>query len=204
MVSRGAFIVFEGIDGSGKSTHIRLLSRSLRKQGYDVLWTSEPSRGRIGRFIREYVERRKSRLPPEVEALLFAADRFEHIRRTVEPSLEKGRIVISDRYVHSSLAYQGAEGVSLKWIRDLNRFAPKPDLVILLDVSPETGLGRMRRNRRTVFEVYSYQQRVRALYLQFSSQGEMITVEAKRSVEEVQRDIAIILQDFLEGRKINT
>ena len=93
--------------------------------------------------------------------------------------------------------------MSLRWIRDLNRFAPKPDLVILLDVSPETGLGRMRRNRRTVFEVLSNQHRVRALYLQFADLGEMVRVDAKRSVEEVQGDIVIIIQDFLEGRNMN-
>ena len=201
MVRRGAFIVFEGIDGSGKSTHIRLLCRDLREQGHDMLWTSEPSRGRIGRFIREYVERRRSRLPPEVEALLFAADRFQHVRRIIEPGLERGRIVVSDRYIHSSLAYQGAEGVSLGWIRELNRFAPMPDLCILLDVSPETGLGRMRRHRRTVFEVYTYQQKVRALYLQFAEQGELVKVDADRSVDEVQGDISSLVQDLLRSRE---
>ena len=201
MARRGAFIVFEGIDGSGKSTHIRLLCRDLREQGHDVLWTSEPSRGRIGRFIREYVERRRSRLPPEVEALLFAADRFQHVRRIIEPGLERGHIVVSDRYIHSSLAYQGAEGVSLGWIRELNMFAPMPDLCILLDVSPETGLGRMRRHRRTVFEVYTYQQKVRALYLQFAEQGELVKVDADRPVDEVQGDISALVQDLLRGRE---
>ncbi|MFQ6053954.1 MAG: dTMP kinase, partial [Candidatus Bathyarchaeia archaeon] len=159
----------------------------------------EPSRGRIGRFIREYSERRGRRLPPEVEALLFAADRFEHVRRIIEPALDGGRIVVSDRYIHSSLAYQGAEGVSLEWIRELNRFAPRPDLGILLDVSPETGLGRMRR-RRTVFEVYTYQQRVRALYLKFAEDGELVKVDADRPVEAVQRDVSALVRGVIEGR----
>ena len=200
MAKRGAFIVFEGIDGSGKSTHIRLLSRELRQQGYDVLETSEPSRGRIGMFIRKYVERRERRLPTEVEALLFAADRFEHLKKIIEPALEEGRIVVSDRYLHSSLAYQGAEGTSLEWIREVNSFALKPDLCILLDVGPETGLGRMRRSRRTVFEVFTFQQKVRNLYLQFAEQGELVKVSADRSVEEVQREISALVHELLGDR----
>jgi len=203
MAKRGAFIVFEGIDGSGKSTHIKLLSQELREQGYDVLETSEPSRGRIGRFIREYVERRGRRLPADVEALLFAADRFEHLKKTIEPALEQGRIVVSDRYVHSSLAYQGAEGVSLEWVREVNRFTLEPDLCILLDVGPETGLGRMRRRRRTVFEVYTFQQRVRNLYLQFAEQGEMVKVAADGPVEEVQREISALVHELLGNRRPN-
>ena len=200
MAKRGAFIVFEGIDGSGKSTHIRLLSRDLRQQGYDVLETSEPSRGRIGMFIRKYVERRVRRLPTEVEALLFAADRFEHLKKIIEPALEEGRIVVSDRYLHSSLAYQGAEGTSLEWIREVNSFAPKPNLCILLDVGPETGLGRMRRSRRTVFEVFTFQQKVRNLYLQFAEQGELVKVSADRSVDEVQREISALVHELLGDR----
>ena len=200
MARRGAFIVFEGIDGSGKSTHIRLLCSELSQQGHDVLRTSEPSRGRIGRFIREYSKSGRGRLLPEVEALLFAADRFEHVRRVIEPALGRGRIVVSDRYVHSALAYQGAEGASLDWLREMNRFAPSPDLCILLDVSPDTGLGRMRRRRRTVFEVYTYQQKVRALYLRFAEQGELVRVDSDRPVEEVHQDISSLVQGTLEGR----
>jgi dTMP kinase len=203
MAKRGAFIVFEGIDGSGKSTHIKLLCGELREQGYDVLETSEPSRGRIGRFIRDYVEHRGRRLPAEVESLLFAADRFEHQKKTIEPALEQGQIVVSDRYVHSSLAYQGAEGVSIEWVREVNCFALNPDLCILLDVGPETGLGRMRRRRRTVFEVYTFQQRVRNLYLQFVEQGEMVKIAAERPIEEVQREISALVHEILGNRQPN-
>lgn len=201
MVGRGAFIVLEGIDGSGKSTHIRLLCRDLRQMGRNVLRTTEPSRGQIGRFIREYMKRDWRRLPAETETLLFAADRFEHVRRVIEPALKSGRIVVSDRYVHSSLAYQGAEGARLDWIKEVNGFAPRPDLCILLDVVPETGMGRMRKRRRTVFETYTYQQRVRAFYLRFVEQGELIRVDADRPVDEVHRDISSLVQNTLEKRK---
>jgi dTMP kinase len=163
-----------------------------------VLQTSEPSRGRIGRFIREHVENRKRRLSYEVEALLFAADRFEHLRQIIKPALEKGRIVVSDRYLHSSLAYQGAEGVNLEWIREMNTFALKPDLCILLDVAPETGLDRLKRRRRTVFEVYTFQQKVRDIYLRLAEQGELAMIDANRSVEEVQREVSNLVQGILK------
>ena len=155
MARRGVFIVFEGIDGSGKSTHIKALAKELKGRGYNVIQTSEPSKDRIGNFIRRYAERNDHRLTPETEALLFAADRFEHVMTVVEPALKRGRIVISDRYLYSSLAYQGAGGLDLDWIREMNRFAPKPDLGILLDLPPEFSLQRVER-RKTVFEVSDY------------------------------------------------
>ena len=159
MAKRGVFIVFEGIDGSGKSTHIKALAEELRSQGYGVLQTSEPSRDRIGNFIRRYAERNDSRLTSETEALLFAADRFEHVKTVIEPALRRGRIVISDRYLYSSLAYQGAGGLEVDWIREMNRFAPKPDLGILLDILPEFSLQRVNR-RKTVFEDSDYLRKV--------------------------------------------
>jgi len=201
MARRGSFIVFEGLDGSGKSTHIRALCRELMLQGWDVLRTSEPSRGRIGKFIRAYVEHRERRLPPEIEVLLYAADRFDHLKRIIEPALERGEIVVSDRYVHSSLAYQGAGGLSIEWIRELNKFAMKPDLIILLDVPPETGLGRMRRRRRTVFEVYPVQQKVRNIYMQLVQKGELMSIDANRPFREVQADVYESVMNLLEGKQ---
>jgi dTMP kinase len=199
MVKRGAFIVFEGIDGSGKSTHMRLLIDDLKRRGYDVLQTAEPTNGAIGAFIREYMGSATTRLSPEVEALLFAADRFEHVREVIEPGIERGQIVVSDRYLHSTLAYQGAAGLSLEWIREINRFAPAPDRCILLDVSPEMGLSRLGRRRRTVFEELAIQREVRRLYLDFVRRGEMVKVEAEGSVEEVQRQVSSIVMNLLQG-----
>lgn len=195
-MSRGFFIVFEGIDGSGKSTHINILSKELRQQGFNVLKTSEPSRGRVGKFIRRYSKSNRQRLPPETEALLFAADRFEHVQLIIEPALRRNRIVISDRFLHSSLAYQGAMGASLDWIREMNRFASKPDLGILLDIHPEYSLNRVNR-RRTVFEDPDYLQKVRALYLEFVRQEELVKVDADRPKKIVQQEISSIVQAFL-------
>lgn len=197
MEDRGVFIVFEGIDGSGKSTHIKFISKKLHEQGHDVLQTSEPSRGRVGNFIRRYAKSNNTRLPPETEALLFAADRFEHVKLTIKPALVRGVIVISDRFVHSSLAYQGAAGVSLEWIREMNRFIPKPDLGILLDIQPEYSLHRVNR-RRTIFEDPDYLRKVRELYLQFVRHGELVKVDADRPKKAVQEDVSTLVQAVIE------
>ncbi len=200
MAKRGVFIVFEGIDGSGKSTHIKALAEELRGRGYSVLQTSEPSKDRIGNFIRRYAERNDSRLTPETEALLFAADRFEHVKTVIEPALKRGRIVISDRYFYSSLAYQGAGGLEVDWIREMNRFAPKPDLGILLDILPEFSLQRVNR-RKTVFEDSDYLRKVRNIYLQLVEEGELVRIDADKPRKAVQAEIFSLVQELLESER---
>ncbi len=197
MAERGLFIVFEGIDGSGKTTHIDLLGEELEKRGYGVLKTMEPTKGRIGALIRKYAEAGERSLSPEAEALLFAADRFEH-GREIEEALERGRVVLSDRYLHSTLAYQGAAGVSLGWIREMNRFALKPDLTILLDIDPDASLGRVRGRRRTVFERNDYLRGVRELYLSFAEAGELVRIDASRPVGDVHREVLARVEELLD------
>jgi len=196
MADKGIFIVFEGIDGSGKSTHIRKLAKELRSAGRVVVETAEPSKDEIGSFIRRYARRNDGRLPVEVEALLFAADRRMHLKNVVEPALEKGHIVISDRYLHSTLAYQGALGLEQDWIRELNRFAIKPDLTLYLDILPEISLLRMKR-KKTVFEVTDYLSKVRNIYLQFVKQDEMVKIDADRSKKAIFKDILTLVNKFL-------
>jgi len=196
MAAKGIFIVFEGIDGSGKSTHIRKLAKELRSIGHVVIETAEPSKDEIGSFIRRYARRNDGRLPVEVEALLFAADRRMHLKNVVLPALEKGHIVISDRYLHSTLAYQGALGLEGNWIRELNRFAIKPDLTLLLDILPEISLLRMKR-KKTVFEVTDYLSKVRNIYLQFVDQEEMIKIDADRSKKLIYEEILAHVEKFL-------
>ena len=200
MAKKGVFIVFEGIDGSGKSTHIKALAEELRSKGYGVLQTSEPSKDRIGNFIRRYAERNDSRLTPETEALLFAADRFEHVKTVIEPALRRGRIVISDRYLYSSLAYQGAGGLEVDWIREMNRFAPKPDLGILLDILPEFSLQRVNR-RKTVFEDSDYLRKVRNIYLQLVEEGELVRIDADKPRKAVLMEVLSLVQELLEGER---
>jgi dTMP kinase len=197
MAAKGTFIVFEGIDGSGKSTHIKMLAGKLREEGYTVVVTAEPSRDDIGKLIRRYAKRSEERLPAEAEALLFAADRKMHLKKVVLPAIKRGQIVISDRYLHSTLAYQGALGLDLDWIMELNRFALKPDLTILLDILPEYSLERVKR-KKTVFEVTEYLRKVREIYLRYVELGDLVKIDADRSRKVIQSEIHEIVQGFLK------
>ncbi len=198
-MKRGLFIVFEGIDGSGKDTHIKLLSEELRQQGHSVLETAEPSGNEVGALLRRYQRKSGKRLPAETEALLYTADRYEHVRNIVEPALKKGQIVLSNRYFYSTLAYQGAMGVDLDWIREMNRFAPKPDASILLDILPEFSLRRLKR-RRTVFEQLENLRRVREIYVRLVKGGELLRVDADRPKRIVQAELLGFVQELLESR----
>jgi dTMP kinase len=196
MAPRGWFIVFEGVDGSGKSTQLDLLSMKLRDQGIDHMLEREPSDGSIGRFIRDYAEAGERYLSPESEALLFTADRFEHSKR-IEIILEQGLTVICDRYYHSTLAYQGAAGVDVAWLRDLQKFALKPDLVLLLDVDPEWSLMRVSGRTLTVFENRNYLKMVRDLYISFAKKGEMRIVDTGRPVDEVEAEVLRLVEELI-------
>jgi|SRR5690625_251825 len=152
------FITLEGIDGSGTTTQVQRLAQALRTADKAVTTTYEPSDGRIGRLIREALQRRALQHgdagpDPSMLALLFAADRIDHLRTVVEPALARGEIVISDRYVHSSLAYQGAM-LDARWVDAINAGARRADLVLWLDVPVEDALARVshRGEAREIFE----------------------------------------------------
>ncbi len=185
---RGAFICIEGIDASGKTVQARRLVKNLRALGYDAIYTTEPSRGAVGRLVKRLILSVERRAPSAMEALLFAADRLDHLQREVMPALAAGGIVVSDRYVHSSLAYQGAAGLDLKWIKEVNRFAIKPDLVIYLDVPPEVVIERIKR-KPSVMETLENQRRVRELYLKLVEEGELVLLNGNRPIEEVAKDV---------------
>lgn len=144
----GLFLVVEGMDGAGKSTQIRRLAAYVAQvTGQEPVLTLEPGGTAIGQRIRAILlDPASSALSPQAEALLYAADRGQHVAEVVRPALEAGRVVISDRYVDSSLAYQGlARGLGVQEILDLSLWATGdllPDLVVLLDLPPETGRGR--------------------------------------------------------------
>jgi dTMP kinase len=189
--SRAALIVLEGGDGAGKTIQARYLRSALRRKGYNVHPTAEPSRSTIGRLIRrDFLYGRK--MSPEVEALLFAADRFIHLKSEVRPALSAGKIVVCDRYMYASFAYQGAQGLDLKWLHEINRFAEKPDLAIYLDVPAETGLKRIRR-KKSVLEELHLQRRVRQEYLKLVQAGELVLVDSSRPIQQVSEDIVALV-----------
>jgi len=198
MGSKGVFICIEGLDASGKTTHSRRLVRNLRRRGFDAVYTTEPSRGEIGSFIRTYILQRRRRVPSVVEALLFAVDRIDHVENRVKPTLEEGKIVVSDRYVYSSLAYQGAAGLDLKWIEEINRLALPPDLAIYIDVPPEVVVKRIRR-KKSVMERLETQRRVREVYMKFVENGRLVPVDGNRPKDEVAKDILTVVLDFLKN-----
>jgi len=193
---KGFFVCIEGIDGCGKTTHARLLVENLRKLGYDAVYTTEPTEGKIGFFIKEYLFKVGERYSSIVEALLFAADRVEHVEKEIKPALEQGKIVVSDRYVYSSLAYQSAAGLDLEWIKTLNKWIISPDLALLIDVPPEEALQRIRR-KKSIMENLENQKKVQKVYQKFVEQGELIKIDGTRSVEEVAMEILnIVLEHF--------
>lgn len=194
MVKRGVFICLEGIDASGKSTQARWLVRNLRRRGFDAIYTTEPSDGEIGKFIKRYVLQRKRRIPAVVEALLFAVDRIDHVESKIERALESGKIVVSDRYVYSSLAYQGAAGLDVSWIKQVNKMALTPDLAIYIDVPPEVVVKRMKR-RRSVMETLETQRRVRGVYMQLVREKRLVLIDGNRPAREVVQNIlAVVLK----------
>jgi dTMP kinase len=142
----GKLIVFEGIDGTGKSTQITLLARYLENLGFSVVITREPTNGSYGKKIRQlYVNRGEISQQEELE--LFLADRREHVEQLILPSLQQGKIVLCDRYYLSTAAYQGANGFDPLDILQLNDFAPTPDIALLFEVSIETSLHRITEGR---------------------------------------------------------
>jgi dTMP kinase len=162
--TKPCFIVFEGIDGSGKSTQAKILAGRLADSGIPVLLTAEPSDGPIGRMIKSLT----TRLAPEEEARLFTEDRRDHVRRVILPALAEGRTVICDRYVYSSVAYQGARGLDPSAVLSQQTpFAPHPDIIFLLEIPVDVALARIasaRGDRFSAFEVRADLEAVDAVY----------------------------------------
>lgn len=186
------FIVLEGLDGAGTTTQSRLLSDLLRARGKTVHETREPSDGPIGVQIRQALTRRLvgrsgDRLAPETIALLFAADRIDHVREEVAPALDAGKIVVSDRYVHSSIAYQGSE-LPVEWVVEINQRARPADLVVYVEVPTEVCLQRIdARGERELFEKAEFLAAVAERYEDaFRLRADpVVRVDGTRTIEEV-------------------
>ena len=200
MKKKGVFICIEGLDGSGKTTHVHRLVRNLQKKGFDAVYTTEPGRGELGKFIRASVLQGKKRVPRVVEAVLFAVDRVEHLEKTVKPALREGKVVVSDRCVYSSLAYQGAAGLDLEWIEEINRFALPPDLALYIDVPPEVVVDRIRR-KKSVMERLETQRKVKQVYMKFVDNEKLISIDGDRKKIEVEKNILTVIIEFLQNHK---
>jgi len=196
---QGAFICIEGLDGCGKTTHAKLLAKKLWRN-YNAVYTAEPSRGKIGTFIRKRYLYGEKRFSSVAEALLFAADRVEHVENEVLPALRRGKLVISDRYIYSSLAYQGATGLSLDWIEKINKHALRADLAVFIDVDPKIVIRRLKPVR-SVMENFETQQKVREIYLEFVEKGELVRIDGNKPKGEVAAELFALVLNFLKTRR---
>ena len=196
--SEGTFIVFEGIDGTGKSTQIELLAQALSRLGHQVVFSRETTEGMYGQKIRE-LYRKRSTVSTGEELDLFMQDRREHIDTLIGPSLAAGKIVLCDRYFLSTAAYQGAAGCSPAAIIDLHRFAPAPDLAIIIEVFPRTCIRRItekRGDQLNDFEQLESLKKVDSIFKEMDLPY-IERIDGSAAVEEVHRQVLGLIDKLL-------
>lgn len=204
----GILITFEGIEGTGKSTHAKLLYEYLQGRGFDVVLTGEPGGTQIGEKIRELLlSSEYKEVSPVTELLLYNASRVQHIQEVILPAMNKGAIVITDRFTDSTVAYQGyGRGIDLNIINSIKRIVAaglQPDITILLDLDVEVGLRRNRginKTDRLELEDVEFHKRVRNGYLEIATkEPERIKlIDASKSIKQVHNRIIKIIMDFLK------
>ena len=187
------FITFEGIEGSGKSTQIQMLKEFFEKKSLKAFFTKEPGSSEIGKEIRSILLNKENKIYPQTEIFLIFADRVQHVQEIVKPNLNEGKIVVSDRYYDSSVAYQGQrEGISKIEIYELieNLDLPTPDITFLLDLPANVGLKRAKNRAsldRLESEEISFHEGVRQNYLDLQEQNfqRIVKIDATQSPNEI-------------------
>lgn len=199
-MNKGLLIVFEGIDGSGKTTQSKRLQQTFLDRGQDSVWFREPGDSPSGRRIRE-LAMTDQHLSPEDELALFVEDRRENVRINITPNLMLGNRVILDRYYFSSACYQGARGMDPDAILALHAaFAPRPDLALYIDVDVQSAIERISRNRseRAIrFEVEEYLEKVRSHYLRLCEGGHLLRIDGQGDEDQVFDAIIQLCGDLL-------
>jgi dTMP kinase len=204
-LSKGILIAFEGIDGSGKSTHAKILYDDLIARGFDAVFLKEPTNGMWGDKIRKIAKFGREGISPKEELDYFINDRIEDVQNNIGPSLRAKRIVIMDRYYISTMAYQGAILGNPEEIRQLNeKFAPLPDAVFLLDLEPDIAISRIIKGRDIVspgFEQEDYLRKVRAIFNDLNFPG-LRRIDAMLDVrqikDEIYGDVDALLRKYIE------
>ncbi len=204
----GVFVCFEGGDGSGKSTQSRALAGWLESEGYAVRLTFEPGDTEVGVRVREIVlDPATGELADRTESLLYAADKAEHVHRVVQPALDRGEVVITDRYVDSMLAYQGSgRPLDLSEVEHVARWAThdlRPHLTVVLDLAPDHGLGRFAGRDRIEGESVEFHERVRAAYLEMAEldPDHYLVVDARLPVDVIAATVAERVRPLLSQAK---
>ena len=202
---RGKFITLEGIEGSGKSTSLDTISKNLETLNIEFIITKEPGGGPLGKDLRKMLLDKKTSISSEVELLLMMADRKNHIENIVEPNLEKGIWVISDRYLDSSYAYQGGgrqiDVSKIDLLTELLKL-PIPDLTLLFDLSPEIALQRAKNRSeldRFESEPIDFHQRIRETYLTLANDNieRYIVIDASKDIQNVKDQVQKKLNQFI-------
>ena len=198
------FITFEGIDGVGKSTQLDLLESWLLSGGHQVVRTLEPGGTELGQEIRHLLLHRKGNVAPRAEALLYAADRAHHVTTKIEPALDSGKVVLSDRYFDSSIAYQGAaRQLEVNEVRDISLWAVgglEPDLTFLLDMPAAQALSRRddtgTEPDRLESEEVSFFERARAQYLELATADRFEVIDATMSVQDIHKAVLARVEKY--------
>jgi dTMP kinase len=204
LIAGGLFIVFEGIDGTGKSTQVHLLAEKLKHLGYAVVATREPTDGPYGRKIRElFIDR--GAVSREEELALFIADRSQHVSEVIRPGLKDGCVVISDRYYLSTVAYQGANGMDPERILNKNKVFPVPDMAIILEIEPAQGIKRIRNQRQEHPDTFEDEVNLRQVAAIFDAmeQDYIKRINGSDSIENVHRQVFEAVAVVLARKKIN-
>ena len=203
---RGVFVCFEGGEGAGKSTQARMLRERLEADGHVVLLTREPGDTPVGAKVRRIVlDPATGELADRTEALLYAADKAEHIHAVVRPALDRGEVVVTDRYVDSTLAYQGAgrslDGDELEWVARWATDDLRPHLTVLLDLEPSAGLTRFEDRDRIEGESIEFHQRVREEFLRLAKADpdHYLVVDAHAPRDEIADQVQARLAPLLES-----
>ena len=203
-MERGLFITFEGADGCGKTTQLKLLAEDLMMRGYDVVITREPGAKGLGEKIREILLNYDGDVSDRCESFLFLADRAQHIDMIVNPAVETGKIVLCDRHTDSSVAYQGyGRGLPVERIKMLNELAVNgrhPDLTIVFDIDVETSMSRVGDEKdRLESAGMEFFNRVRNGYLEIAKQEpqRVKVLNAAKSIEEIQKDVKKLVENLL-------
>ncbi|MFQ5827957.1 MAG: dTMP kinase [Candidatus Methylomirabilia bacterium] len=204
---RGVLITVEGVEGAGKTTQCRMLADWLRGRGYGVCETKEPDGTRLGEVVRAVFEQDEIAPTPLTEVFLFLAARQQHVARVIRPALDRGEVIISDRYADATVAYQGyGRGVELQTLRELNALATgglRPDLTLLLDLDAEVGIRRVSGRALDAFERMdlAFHRRVRQGYLEIAREGKdrVVLVRAEQSAEALQAEVRAAVEELLEG-----
>ena len=204
-LKKGVLIVFEGIDGAGKSTQAKLLYNRLDRSGYAVVFSKEPTSGSWGKKLQSIIREGRGAIAPEQELEWFIKDRQEHVATTILPALRSAKIVVLDRYYFSTMAYQGALGLDPEEIEEKNKgFAPEPNLLFLVNISPQEGLKRIAVSREggtDFFERKQYLERVRDGFLRIDRPF-LHRLSGERPVEALASETWDITCKHLESQEL--